>query len=165
MTSGLPTHRWALLLLAAGCSPAAPGADPGDPAGGDALGAGDDAPAVSCPPAGPFGYEVGDDIVDLVFTDCDGAEVGLHDLCGARLGMVINVYGWCATCWGWLDLAVELEAEHGDEGLSVIAVVTEDAFEQPPDANYCRGVRDHAGLQTVVMDPEATLEAYGRTDL
>lgn len=50
--------------------------------------------ALVCPPAGPFGAEVGDTPEDLRFSDCDGNAVGLHDLCGANAGLVFNFYGW-----------------------------------------------------------------------
>lgn len=54
---------------------------------------GDHGPPI-CPPPEPTGYEVGDNVVDLQLTECDGTPMSLHDLCGADAALVFNYYGW-----------------------------------------------------------------------
>ena len=47
-----------------------------------------------CPPVGPFGYDVGETLTNIILSDCEGRQVSLHDLCGANGGLIFNFYGW-----------------------------------------------------------------------
>jgi hypothetical protein len=48
-----------------------------------------------CPPAGPnFGTHPGDTFTDLVVKDCDGNDVHLNELCGAKAAYFNLLAGW-----------------------------------------------------------------------
>ena len=40
----------------------------------------------NCPPAGPYGAEIGQTVMDIELKDCDGNTHSLQDLCGAQVG-------------------------------------------------------------------------------
>lgn len=120
----------------------------------------------ACPPAAPYGYEVGDSVADLAFVTCDDTPFTLHDVCGARVAMIVNVYTWCPGCLDNAELARDLHAVHGREGLHPLVVIGEDAYQEPATAELCRQVRDYYELPaTVVYDPVGALAIYGTTDL
>ena len=48
----------------------------------------------SCPPAGPYGVNVGDFIPDIALPDCDGNMHRLHDLCLTRAAWMFIFAGW-----------------------------------------------------------------------
>jgi len=122
--------------------------------------------AAPCPPPGPYGYELGDTLTDVALDDCDGQELRLHDLCGARVAMAINYYGWCPSCQHWLELASALAESHGPRGLTSLVVVTEDPLGEPATASYCLAVREAFELSVpVVYDPTASMEVYGANGL
>jgi len=53
------------------------------------------APATAqCPPLGPFGQEVGDQLADAVLLDCDGNEYTIHDLCPYKISWIFVFAGW-----------------------------------------------------------------------
>ncbi len=120
-----------------------------------------------CPPEGPYGFDVGDTYSNLELENCDGKPVSLHDLCGAKVGMVTNLYSWCSSCVKLALFATSLQQSHGKAGLSTMVVITEDALAEPPTAKHCQDVRDHYELEGIVAyDPAGTLEAnYGGVDL
>jgi hypothetical protein len=119
-----------------------------------------------CPPQAPFGYQVGDTATNLVFPRCDGGQVELHDLCEARVAMVVNVYTWCPSCLANAELASALALEHADRGLESLIVVSEDAYQRPATAALCREIRDYYQLAGIVAyDPDGALATYGTTDL
>ena len=122
---------------------------------------------IACPPAGPYGYRVGDTPVNVVLKDCDSdGDVELHDLCGSRVAMVVAVYQWCPGCLDNAELASSLYQAHANDGLATMVVVAQDVYEEPATAELCREIRDFYGLAgTVVYDPEGALAAYGTTDL
>lgn len=47
-----------------------------------------------CPPAAPYGTEEGDTLADVAFTDCDGNQYKLHDLCQFDAGWFFTFAGW-----------------------------------------------------------------------
>jgi hypothetical protein len=47
-----------------------------------------------CPPAEPFGTEVGETLPEVEFTDCDGNQYTLHDLCQFEAGWFFTFAGW-----------------------------------------------------------------------
>ena len=47
-----------------------------------------------CPPAGPYGTHPGDTLTDVVVKDCDGNDVHIHELCGAKAGYFNLLAGW-----------------------------------------------------------------------
>ena len=53
-----------------------------------------DAPAVTCPPAGPFGTSVGSTAKDVILKDCDGVEYSIHDLCESKASFIFGFAGW-----------------------------------------------------------------------
>ncbi len=48
----------------------------------------------NCPPAPPYGLEVGHHVEPLVFLDASGEPRSLHDFCGQKLTLVYHYYGW-----------------------------------------------------------------------
>ena len=155
------TLAW--IVLALGCD----GGDPGDQRPDEADGG---PPSVFaepiCPPPEPHGYGLDDYAADIAWTDCDGAPVSLHDLCGEGVGLVFNFYGWCTSCYRYMEAANGLQEAYGPRGLRTIIVVSEDLVEAPVTAEYCAQIRDrYAPAATVVFDPDQGVEAYGEADL
>jgi len=115
--------------------------------------------AYTCPPEGEPGYDIGDAVVDLAFSTCEGGQTTLHGECGSPT-LILNVYGWCAPCIEHLNDAGELMAEYPE--LAVIAVINENPLSEPADADYCLQLRDFTDIGgTWLLDAEAQLEPYG----
>jgi len=153
-------------LLAAVCLTFGCGSEPATLADAACIARDGSCEEVRCPPGGPYGYEIDDTLLNVTFRDCDDNPVDLHSLCGARVGMVVNVYTWCAGCFDNAVLASSLYETHAAAGLSTIVVVSEDAYEEPATAELCREVKDHYQLSgTVAYDDSGAMEAYGTTDL
>jgi hypothetical protein len=118
---------------------------------------------VTCPPAGPYGREVGDPAEDVAMADCDGAPVSIHGLCG-RPALVVNWYGWCPTCEDNAGLARQLADAHPD--LAVAIVLDEDPLAAPVDPEFCAAYADaKPSAAALWADPEGAFEVYGTTDL
>ena len=49
---------------------------------------------VTCPPVAPFGTKQGVSLQDVKLKACDGKDVALHDLCGAKAGLFYLFAGW-----------------------------------------------------------------------
>ncbi len=47
-----------------------------------------------CPPAPPYGLNLGQRVEPLVFLDASGEPRSLHDFCGQELTLVYHYYGW-----------------------------------------------------------------------
>ncbi len=47
-----------------------------------------------CPPLAPFGTKKGVSLQDVKLKACDGKDVALHDLCGAKAGLFYLFAGW-----------------------------------------------------------------------
>jgi hypothetical protein len=150
------------------------GGSGGGGAGGDVGGSGGSGGAgctelpcvdVECPPAGPYGTEIGETLGDLSFVDCEGEPVTLHGMCGAKVSVVANFYGWCAPCWESSARVADLQTEHGDEGMRSVIVLVEDGLSEPPSPEYCASARTYFGADVVVRDPGHTIEAYGTTSM
>ncbi|MBM4370418.1 MAG: redoxin domain-containing protein [Deltaproteobacteria bacterium] len=159
--------RWfgTIAGLLAACAGAPGGEGPGETAGP----AGDsevDTVAATCPPSGPFGFKLGDTLVDLDFLDCDGHPVSLHDLCPASPGLLFHHYGWCGSCLDFLQALPELDATFGPAGLQILVVLAEDSVGRPATAQYCAGLREELGVPgTFVYDPDDRFAAYGKNGL
>jgi hypothetical protein len=119
--------------------------------------------AAECPPADPTGLAVGDIAQDVAFTDCAGAPVSLHGLCG-QPALIANWYGWCPSCEDNAALARDLAAAHAE--LAVAIVLDEDPLNHPVDADLCQLYSDtYPSDAQIWMDPAGELEVYGDTDL
>ncbi len=115
----------------------------------------------TCPPEGQPGYELGDTIVDMDFSTCDGIAPtsSFHEECGAPT-LIINVYGWCAPCIEHISDSGDLMAQFPE--LQVVVVVTENPLSEPADTEYCTQLRDFSDIGgTWLIDPERQFEAYG----
>ena len=120
----------------------------------------------TCPPPEPYGLEVGDRVTNLSWNDCEGEAVNIYDGCGERATLLVNFYGWCASCYRYLEIANRLDATYEAQGLRVIVAVSEDALHSPATDAYCAEIRAGEMLETmVVSDPTLQLEAYGDADL
>jgi hypothetical protein len=114
-----------------------------------------DAPV--CPPEGE------DAVLDFAFTDCAGAAVSLHDLCGAP-ALITAWYGWCPTCNDNATLGRALAEEH--PGLTVAVALTEDPLADPVDAELCvQYEQTYPSRVLTWIDADAVLAAYGTMDL
>jgi hypothetical protein len=125
-----------------------------------------EAGSTTCTPAGPTGLELGHTMEDLAFEGCDGASTSVHAFCGAKATVIVNFYGWCTTCYDYLDLADSLHAKYGSQGVEAIVVLTETAMRTPPTVEYCAKLRDQSESSvTTVMDLTRRLEQVGKADL
>jgi hypothetical protein len=107
----------------------------------------------------PHGTQVGEAVIDVPFTDCDGAPLHLHDSCGAPT-VVLNFYGWCGPCLEHVHLVEELAGSHPRLGGLVVA--TEDGLGAPADAGLCALLQEAYPGLTLAIDPDALLaEAHG----
>ena len=78
-----------LLLQLAACT------SPSDAEGPDAQDPGPDSGIrLACPPAGPFGVQVGDDLPSGALVDCDGIPVDLQGLCEKKASWLFVFAGW-----------------------------------------------------------------------
>ena len=76
------------------CGADAYGVECGACADGETCDGGQCASAWCPPPQTGLGTHPGDTLTDVVVYDCDGAEVHLHDLCGAKAGYFNLLAGW-----------------------------------------------------------------------
>lgn len=142
----------ALILLLA-CAPTAPKDSAPDSA----------PPAVSCPPAEPWGLDAGERALDVEFTDCAGEVASLHGLCGGP-ALIVNWYGWCPSCEENAELARSLADEL--PGLAVAVVLEDDPLAESPEPEYCAAYEEsRPSAARVWLDPTGALERYGETDL
>jgi AhpC/TSA family protein len=120
--------------------------------GGSGGGSGGLGPAYcSDPPAGVVvGFEVGDQLADIVVKDCEGNDYSLTELCGAKALHIFAAHGWCPLCKGFSAEQEALQDELAAEGLASVNIVLEKASGEEPDAAYCKLWRDTHGLEDVV---------------
>jgi peroxiredoxin len=119
-------------------------------------------PETTCPPTGPFGGDLGNQLPDLQLADCDGQTVSLHELCGANAGLIYHFYGWCASCFDFVRGLNDLYDSHHPRGLKILMIVAEDPLQQPATLEYCQALRDTIGLQVrMVYDPDGSFAPYG----
>lgn len=148
-----------MILLLLACAGGPVGEHTGAPDSADA----DSAPEVECPPPEPWAMDVGAHAVDVVMSDCGGQPRSLHGLCGAP-ALVVNWYGWCASCGENAELARALADEHAE--LAVAIVLDEDPLSSPVDQEFCAAYEaTYPSPAAVWMDPGKRLEQYGTTDL
>ena len=106
---------------------------------------------------------MGDHATDVASTDCSGIETSIHGLCGAP-ALIVNWYGWCASCEDNAELARAIAAESA--ALNVVIVLDEDPLAHAVDAGFCGDYADaNPTTAQYWMDPGKALEAYGKTDL
>lgn len=118
---------------------------------------------VACPPPPPHGQTLGAHAIDVTVTDCAGTPTSIHGLCG-KPALIINWYGWCASCEDNAELARALAAEHSD--LSVVIALDEDPLAHAVDSAFCAAYTDaHPTSAATWLDANKALETYGTTDL
>jgi hypothetical protein len=117
------------------------------------------------PPAGvKVGYEVGDQLPDIVVKDCDGNDVSLGAFCGASAFWIFAAHGWCPLCQSVSGQQEALVDGYAGQNVAAVNIVVEDGVSQPPTANYCKVWRDNWGLEDAVplYDPTgAVLAIWG----
>jgi hypothetical protein len=126
--------------------------------GGPTWGA-DQCPAT--PPGVKVGFDVGDQMGDIVVKDCDGNDVSLTALCGASALFVFAAYGWCPLCKSVSSAQEALTDSFAGQNVASVNIVLENAQAQPADANYCKTWRAAHGQEDVVTlyDPTGAVLA------
>lgn len=113
-----------------------------------------------CPPAGPYGTQVGQIAPDVTLYDCDGNAVTLHSLCDTKAAAVYTFAIWCPVCKAHMDKGEPqaFYAQHENEDFDMFVVVTQDASGATADESHCKAVRDGYGLKMpVLVDKNAAL--------
>jgi hypothetical protein len=127
-------------------------------AGGSASAWGPD----QCPAPGPnVGYEIGDQLADIVVKTCDGADYSLTELCGANGLFIFAAHGWCPLCKSVSSQQEAIHDSFAGQGLASVNIVVETGLGDPPDADYCKLWRDQYGQEDVITlyDPTGAVLA------
>jgi cytochrome c biogenesis protein CcmG, thiol:disulfide interchange protein DsbE len=99
---------------------------------------------------------IGDPAPDITATTLDGGAFALEDLRGRPA--VINFWGpSCVPCRDEFPLLAAKLAEHADDGLAVVGVLTDD-----PVAPAVDFVTDYGATWPTVVDPDKALKASYR---
>jgi hypothetical protein len=109
----------------------------------------------ACPdtPAGvSVGYEIGDQIGDLVLYECAGEPVDLRELCGAEAVWLSFAHTWCPHCKKAGSEMERIHRSYVDAGvdLASASVVVEEITGKEPDEDDCSGWREEQGQDLVV---------------
>lgn len=132
--------------------------------GSDTGGGGSTWGADQCPnpPAGvKVGFDVGDQMGDIVVKDCDGNDVSLKAFCGASALFVFAAYGWCPLCQSVSSAQEAITDSFAGQNVASVNIVVQNGQAAPPDANYCKTWRDAHGHADVVtlFDPTGAVLA------
>ena len=114
----------------------------------------------TCPPAAPYGTEVGDVAADAVLFDCDGNEVRLHELCEADVAWIFEFADWCPPCRSFARDDVErIWTTYDPMGVDGYFVISADGDFGAPDQALCNEIRDRYSLSMpVLFDPTGELQ-------
>lgn len=115
----------------------------------------------STPPGVEVGFDIGDQMGDIVVKDCDGNDVSLSAFCGASALWVFAAYGWCPLCQSVSAQQEALTDKLAGKNIASLNVIVQNGQAQPPDANYCKVWRDAHGHEDVVTlyDPTGAVLA------
>jgi hypothetical protein len=136
--------------------------------GGGSGGAGGGSAGVwgpdKCPetPAGAkVGFEVGDQLADIVVKTCDGVDVSLTELCGADALFIFASHGWCPLCKNATSQQEALHDGYAGMNLASVNIIVANAQDDPPDSDFCKLWRDQYGLEDVATfyDPTGAVLA------
>lgn len=117
--------------------------------------------ALGCPPAPPYGTQVGDLAPDVTLYDCDGNAVQLHSLCAHQAAAVYTFAIWCPVCKAHMDNGEPqaLYAQYQNDDFDMFVVVTQTATGALPDETHCVATRDAYNLKMpVLVDKDGALE-------
>lgn len=115
-----------------------------------------------CPdPAVSVGFDVGQQLADIVVKDCAGNDVSLDTLCGASALWIFAAQGWCPLCKSVSAKQEAIVADYAAEGLVGVNVIVETAQYEPPTAAYCELWRETYGQTEVftLYDPTGSILA------
>lgn len=120
-----------------------------------------DAGRALCPPAPPYGADVGDVLRNFTVYDCAGTPHRLHDLCDTDVVWIWELAEWCSPCRRFAsgpydDIYARYESRYGErfEGL---AVITADEEINLPNEAICAELRDKYGIEApLYFDPTGT---------
>jgi len=127
--------------------------------GGSAAWGPEECPAP--PQDAKVGFDVGDQLADIVVKSCDGEDVSLTELCGADALFIFAAHGWCPLCKSASGQQEAIHDAFAGKNLASINVVVATAMGDPPDADYCKLWRDTHGLTDVAtfFDPTGAVLA------
>ncbi len=113
------------------------------------------------PPGVAVGFDIGDQLGDIVVKDCDGNDVSLTTFCGASALFVFGAFGWCPLCQSVSAQQEALTDELAGQNVASLNVIVENAQGDPPNAEYCKIWRDAYGHEDVVTlyDPTGAILA------
>ncbi len=128
------------------------GSGGGGSGGGSSSGSGGGNAAV-CPeaPSGvDVGFDVGDQLADVVVKDCEGQDYALTELCGKKGLHVFAAHGWCPLCKSVAGQQEALHDKYAASGLGSVNIVVQTAAGGQPDAAYCKLWREQFGQDDVI---------------
>lgn len=114
-------------------------------------------------PGVTVGFDVGQQLGDVVVKDCDGNDISLEAFCGAQALWVFAAHGWCPLCQSVSGKQESILADYAAQGLVAINVVVQDGQSQPPDPAYCalwRETHGHVGVYTLYDPTESILALW-----
>lgn len=114
------------------------------------------------PPAGVnVGFNVGDQLADVIVKDCDGNDVSLQSYCGADALFIFAAHGWCPLCKSVSSQIESIHDSFAGMNLATVNIVVETGLGAPPDADYCKLWRQQNGEEDVVTlyDPTGAVLA------
>jgi hypothetical protein len=117
-----------------------------------------------CPDPSPgtkLGFEVGDQLDDIVVKTCEDVDVSLTNFCGADALFIFAAHGWCPLCKGFTGQQEALHDSYAGMNLASVNIVVQNPQGQPADADFCKLWRDTYGLEDVATfyDPTGAVLA------
>lgn len=93
------------------------------------------------------GYQVGDQLDDLVFKACDGTAFDVRELCGADAVWISVAHAWCPHCQKNADQMEGVLADFRDDGHEVagVNVLVHDHDFDTPTEEVCEAWRTSYG--------------------
>ena len=114
------------------------------------------------PPQGTeMGFDVGDQLADIVVKSCEGDDVSLTTFCGADALFIFAAHGWCPLCKSVSGQQEAIHDSFAGKNLASVNIVVATAMGDPPDADYCKLWRDTHDLSDVAtfFDPTGAVLA------
>ncbi|MBX7197383.1 MAG: hypothetical protein K1X94_35360 [Sandaracinaceae bacterium] len=118
----------------------------------------DAGPPALCPPAPPYGTQVGDVLSDFTVYDCAGTPIQLHSLCETDVVWMWELAEWCSPCRRFAesyydDIESHYESAYG-ERFAGLAIITADDQLNLPNEAICAELRDRYGIDSpLYFDP------------
>lgn len=111
-----------------------------------------------------MGFNIGDQIDDVIVRDCDDNVVSLTAFCGASATFLFGAFGWCPLCQQVSSEQEQITDKYAPQNVASVNIIIQNGQGAAPDANYCKTWRDNFGFKDTITlyDPTgASLAIWG----